>query len=239
MKKGFIYYKTLLDNIIIGYSDPKNELEYYIYDSHVKDNIYKFTSSQAREFIKKHHYSKGVVSNSFLHIGVYYKKELVGVLSLGWMINKHSCVNIHKDFKDINVIELNRMAFKDNLPRCIKSMSLSVVFKILKHTKPYIKCVNSFSDDRCLKKGVVYQSSNFCYYGSKLSQFLELDNKIYTSLTLTKTYTKIHKELYLPNKDKFKKIYIRQYRYIYWLDKKYKKDCLLTEEKYPKQNITI
>ena len=82
-------------------------------------------------------------------------------------------------------------------------------------------------------------SSNFCYYGSKLSQFFKFKDKIYTRLTISKTKSKIYKELYLPNKDKFKKIYIRQYRYIYWLDKKYKKDCLLTEEKYPKQNITI
>ena len=93
----------------------------------VKDiQVKRIDSSSANAFIKKWHYSNKVVPNSQLHFGCFVGDKLMGVLSFGPSINKKGTINLVKDTKWNEFIELNRMAFHDDLPKNSESRCISV-----------------------------------------------------------------------------------------------------------------
>lgn len=124
-------------------------------------------SSLANKVVTKYHYSGKHARNSVLDFGVYYKGILMGAMQFGTPMNKHAMMPLFKDAIWHDVIELNRMAFSDALPRFSESRALSMAFKWMKKNS-HIKYVISFADGCQCGHGTIYQASNF-----KLTQIKE------------------------------------------------------------------
>ncbi len=134
--------------------------------SEVKDIIVKvIPAALANDFIKKHHYSGKVVPNSQLHFGCFLKGRLHGVMSYGPSINKKGTINLVKGTKWNEFIELNRMAFDDELPRNSESRCIAISIRMIKKNAPQIKWIISFSDGTQCGDGAIYRASGFKLVG--------------------------------------------------------------------------
>lgn len=131
-------------------------------DINVKDIIIKpINSTTANAFVKKHHYSGKVTSNSQLHLGAFYNDILHGVMSFGPSLDKSKIIGLVKDTRWNDFLELNRMAFDDYLPKNSESRSISVAMKLIKKHYPNIEWVVSFADGTQCGDGTIYRASGF------------------------------------------------------------------------------
>ena len=146
---------------------------------------------QADKIIKKYHYSGKVVQNSNLNFGVYYKGLLLGAMSFGSPTDKRRMLPLVKDTKWNEMIELNRMAFSDALPRFAESRAIAMALRWIKKNSN-IKWVISFADGCQCGHGTIYQASNF-----KLVQIKEN-----TQLLLLPNGTVKHKLCFTDGKSK-------------------------------------
>lgn len=127
-----------------------------------KDILVKpINARSANALVKKVHYSGKVVANSILHFGVFLDDKLEGVMSFGSpMIKK----NAHKMVEGTTwngMLELNRMAFSDALPKNSESRALGVAFRLIKKHYPHIEWVLSYSDSTQCGDGTIYRASGF------------------------------------------------------------------------------
>ena len=134
-------------------------------------------SSDANAFVKRHHYSGKVVANSQLHFGVYLNDRLEGVMSFGPPINKKGTINIVKDTKWSGMIELNRMAFSDKLPRNSESRAMAVAFRLMRKHYPQIDWIVSFSDGTQCGDGTIYRAAGFVLTDIRVSDALRRNPK--------------------------------------------------------------
>jgi len=127
-----------------------------------KDILIKpITAHTANALVKKVHYSGKVVANSNLHFGVFLDGKLEGVMSFGSPMDKSKVLPLVKDTKWSDMLELNRMAFSDRLPRNSESRCLSVAFRLIKKHYPHIEWILSFSDGTQCGDGTIYRASGF------------------------------------------------------------------------------
>lgn len=130
--------------------------------SSAKDIIVKPIKAQAANaLVKKIHYSGKVVPNSTLHFGVFLNDRLEGVMSFGPPINKKGTIKIVRDTQWNGMLELNRMAFSDVLPRNSESRAMAIAFKLIKKHYPHIEWIVSFSDGTQCGDGTIYRASGF------------------------------------------------------------------------------
>jgi hypothetical protein len=149
-----------------------------------KEIIVKVIPSKiANEFVKKHHYSGKVVNMSNLHFGAFLDNKLHGVMSFGSPMDKRNILNVvDSGIYDINkkwneMLELNRMAFDDYLPKNSESRCLSIAFKLIRKNAPQIKWILSFSDATQCGDGTIYRASGFYLTQiNKNSTIYKLDN---------------------------------------------------------------
>jgi hypothetical protein len=128
----------------------------------VKDiKIKVIPSNVANDFIRKHHYSGKVVPNSQLHFGAFLNNTLHGVMSFGPSINKKGTINLVKNTKWNEFVELNRMAFDDQLPKNSESRCIAIAIKLIKKNAPHIKWIISFADGSQCGDGTIYRASGF------------------------------------------------------------------------------
>jgi len=133
----------------------------------------------ANEFVKKHHYSGKVVNMSNLHFGCFLDNQLHGVMSYGSPMDKRNVLNlVQTNNKNINkkwneMLELNRMAFDDYLPKNSESRCISISIKLIKKNASQIKWLLSYSDATQCGDGTIYRASGF-----KLTQ-INKNNTIY------------------------------------------------------------
>jgi len=193
--------------------------------------------NEANDIIKKNHYSKKVFNNSVDHFGVYINSEPVGVLQYGYALNHKSMSKIIPKTSFKNYRELNRMWLSDIAPRNSESRAISYSIKILKAKYRELAWIQSFADERCGLLGVVYQASNFKYYGKHLATFYEYQGEVLHKIRLSddvyileNKYKKSIEEI----RREAKELQFWQFRYIYFIDQKLIKRCLLKEKPYPK-----
>ncbi len=206
------------------------ELSFYIAQIPVK---------QAREIIIKNHYSHTVVNNSYIHLGVFIKNVLQGVLQFGYAKNPACGGSIVAYTGNTQYLELNRMWLSDKAPHNSESKAISYAIKYIKEVCPQVRWVQSFADERCKALGVVYQAANFIYLGYHLTHFYELDGKTYHNQQMTRkaNNSTSNSASYLQaNKNRATKHYFKQFRYIYFIKKQYKKDLKFKPKPYPKPN---
>ena len=142
----------------------------------VKDLIVKpIKSSAARDFVKSIHYSGKVVANSNLNLGVFYQDNLYGVMQFGSPINKKGTIKIIEGTQWNEMLELNRMAFADFLPKNSESRSMAIAFKLIKKRYPHIKWIVSFADGTQCGDGTIYRASGFLLTDIRESDALRIN----------------------------------------------------------------
>jgi len=138
----------------------------------VKDILIKpVDASRGNEFIKQHHYSGKVVTNSQLHLGVFYHGGLEGVLQFGPPMVREQMLGLVEGTGWNEMMELNRMAFTEELPENSGSRCLSIAFKLFKKHAPHVKWVVSFADATQCGDGAVYRAANFILTGTVLTNW--------------------------------------------------------------------
>lgn len=190
----------------------------------------------ADKMIKKIHYSGKVVANSQLNFGVFYRDILMGAMQFGPPTDKSKILPLVSDTAWNGMLELNRLAFSDVLPRFSESRALSLAFKWIKKNAPHIEWIISFADGTQCGHGTIYQASNF-----KLSQIKKNKNIILLPNGERTTEIAVNSASDLYGREKLKKGYSStkkfldseylgwkaldgyMYRYIYFLNKKAEK----------------
>ena len=98
-----------------------------------KEIIVKVIPSKiANDFVKNHHYSGKVVPNSTLHFGAFLDGKLHGVMSYGTSMDKRKILPLVKPTLWNEMLELNRMAFDDYLPKYSESRCIAISIKLIK-----------------------------------------------------------------------------------------------------------
>ena len=119
------------------------------------------SSADARALVKRVHYSGKVVNNSQLHFGVFLNGRLEGAMQFGPSLDKRKIVGLVRDTGWNEFIELNRMAFSDQLPRNSESRSIGIAMRMIRKHYPNIKWVVSFADGTQCGDGTIYRASGF------------------------------------------------------------------------------
>ena len=184
----------------------------------------------ANEFVKKHHYSGKVVNNSSLHFGCFLDERLHGVMSYGSPLDKSKVIKLVQPCLWNEMLELNRMAFDDYLPKNSESRCIAISIKLLKKNAPHIKWILSFSDGTQCGDGTIYRASGFMLTAIKQNdRLIQFDDGVIThgicltmrgSPFICKKYNPLQlteRQCFLNGLFKYIKGY--QLRYIYLIDK--------------------
>ena len=187
-------------------------------------------SSIANPFVRRIHYSGKVVNNSCLHFGAFLDGKLHGVMSFGPPTDKRKVLGLVQGTPWNGMLELNRMAFDDCLPRNSESRCISLAMKLLKKNAPHVKWVLSFADGCQCGDGTIYRASNFILTGIKQDNTLRRteNGEVIHSITAYHHGTQ-------GDFSKLPKVPGYQLRYIYFIDKNWRKR--LTGPEIPFQNI--
>ncbi len=185
----------------------------------------------ANEFIRQHHYSGRVVRNSQLHLGVFLANRLHGVLQFGPSLDKRKMLGLVEGTGWHEFLELNRLAFDEDLPRNSESRALAVSFRMIRRNAPQIKWIVSFADGTQCGDGTIYRASGFILTDIKVNRDLWVlpDGKITHSMNMKpavmkkvaarfggKKFSQVVKEMGATRLIGF------QLRYIYFLDPAYR-----------------
>jgi len=188
-----------------------------------KDILIKpITAAAANALVKRVHYSGKVVNNSTLHLGAFLNGKLEGVMSFGGSIDKRKVLYLVQGTAWTGMIELNRMAFSDRLPRNSESRCLAIAFRLIKKHYPHIEWVLSFSDGCQCGDGTIYRASGFVLTGLKKNKTMLLTpvGEVVADKTFNNSADKKYKGL---KKSDCTPLNGYQLRYIYFLNKEARK----------------
>lgn len=183
-----------------------------------KEIIVKVISSKvANEFVKLNHYSGKVVPNSTLHFGCFLDGKLHGVLSYGSPMDKKKVLPIVENTLWNEMLELNRMAFDEYLPKYSESRCIAISIKLIKKNAPHIKWILSFSDGTQCGDGTIYRASGFILTSIKNNTGQRIDEKT------KEVFSQVTFSAHRPNEKEYWKSLTKltgfQLRYIYLIDK--------------------
>jgi hypothetical protein len=226
VKKGYVFSKQ---KSLFGQGDI---VGFGIKDFYIKE----IDRKEANNIIKENHYSRKFYSASYIHLALFISGDILGVLQLGYAMNPASQNKVVANTQIDEYLELNRMWLSDNAPRNSESRAIAFSIKYIKRKYKKIKWIQSFADERCKKLGIVYQASNFQYYGEHIATFWEYEGIFYHNIIMTAKRGKAWSVGPTLQKNKHKAIKhdFRQFRYLYFIDKRCKKDVLLQERPYLK-----
>ncbi|ODS22889.1 protein mom [Candidatus Endobugula sertula] len=193
----------------------------------------------ARVVVSAKHYSGTFVNNSYLHLGVYAERELVGVMQWGYALIPNSGRRVVLDTDNREYMELNRLWVHDAMPKNTESRVISYAIKTIKLLHPQVQWVQSFADERCGGAGIVYQACSFDYIGSHQSTFYELDGEWYHELAKSRKNGGVRSRHLQANIHRATTHTFNQYRYIKFFNKRAKRRLntkLFTIQHYPKPN---
>lgn len=182
------------------------------------------SATEANAVVKKYHYSGKVVTNSQIHIGVFYRGKLEGAMQFGPSIDKRRVSMLVEGTGWDQFIELNRMAFSDNLPKNSESRAIAIAMTLLKKHAPKIKWVISFADGTQCGDGTIYRASGFILTQIKPNQqMLSWNGKVIAKKTLdNENYPKINGKYYsrhLIDTGQATALPGFQLRYVFFLDR--------------------
>ena len=164
------------------------------------------SSAQARAVVRRIHYSGKVVNNSTLHLGVFFAGRLEGAMQFGSPLDRRKVLPLVRGTKWNQMLELNRMAFSEALPRNSESRAMGVAFRMLRKHRSDIKWLLSFSDATQCGDGTIYRAAGFVLSGIKTNRELVLmpdGSKIHRmnleAARPTPEQTRIRKRLNMPS----------------------------------------
>lgn len=182
-------------------------------------------------FIRRHHYSRKVVPNSQLHFGAFLDGKLHGVMSYGPPADKSKVIGLVDGTEWYGMLELNRMAFDEYLPRNSESYCISKSIKLIKKHAPQVKWILSFADGCQCGDGTIYRASNFVLTGIKKNSTIRVDADGNTFSNLTYNAHKPNQKQYLEDSTLLDGY---QLRYIYFIDKSYRQRLTVPEIPFSK-----
>ncbi len=95
----------------------------------------------ANDLIIKNHYSKKYYNATYIHLGLFVKDEIKGVLQYGYAMNPASCGSVVTGTQKDEYLELNRMWIADNVGEYPESRAISCSLK-------YLHAIISLTDKR-------------------------------------------------------------------------------------------
>jgi hypothetical protein len=119
------------------------------------------SAQDANRVVRALHYSKGVKTNSQLHLGVFLDNKCGGAMQFGPSIDIRRMLGLVRGTKWNEFLELNRLAFADWLPRNGESRCLAFAMRWIKKNYPWIKWIVSFADATQCGDGTIYRASGF------------------------------------------------------------------------------
>lgn len=115
----------------------------------------------AAECVRRWHYSGRVVQNSQVHFGAFLGTRLLGAMSFGPPLDRRKVLGLVADTPWDGMMELNRMAFCDELPRNSESRCLGVAARHLAVTYPRLQWLLSFADGVQCGDGTIYRAAGW------------------------------------------------------------------------------
>jgi hypothetical protein len=158
-----------------------------------KDLVVKpIAPDDANRIVRTLHYSKKIVPNAQLHLGVFLNGKCGGAMQFGCSIDKRKTQGLVDGTLWNEFIELNRMAFADWLPRNSESRCLGFAMRWIRKTYPHMQWVISFADATQCGDGTIYRASGFVLTGIKVNKtILRLpDGTVVAAKTLDNHTTK-------------------------------------------------
>jgi len=125
------------------------------------------SSVRARSFIMSHHYSHKIVNNSFIHLGVFLRGNLVGAIQFGPPLDKRKVINLVGGTGWNDFLEINRLVLLDSVPRNSESRTIAIAIRIIKNKYPWIKWILSYADGTQCGDGTIYRAAGFLLIGIK------------------------------------------------------------------------
>lgn len=119
------------------------------------------SQAEAQATVERYHYSGRTVKNSQLHVGVFFNGKLEGALQFGPPLDRGNLLGLVRGTQRQQLVELNRMAFSDQLPRNSESRALGIVLRLLRKRAPQLKWVVSFADATQCGDGTIYRAAGF------------------------------------------------------------------------------
>lgn len=146
------------------------------------------SSADARKIVSHYHYSGKSVNNSQLHLGVFLDGRCLGAMQFGPPMDKRKVLPLVTGTEWNNMVELNRMAFADDLPRNSESRALGVAFRLLRKHAPTVKWVLSFADATQCGDGTIYRAAGFLLTGVKpnTQMWVGPNGAVVSRMTMTK-----------------------------------------------------
>jgi hypothetical protein len=143
-------------------------------------------AKDASALVKRVHYSGKVVQNSTLHVGVFHAGRLEGAMQFGSPIDRRKVLPLVTGTMWNQMLELNRMAFSETLPRNSESRAMAVAFRLIRARRPDIKWILSFADGAQCGDGTIYRAAGFLLTGIKANtQMLRMpDGRVVAKKTL-------------------------------------------------------
>lgn len=136
-----------------------------------KDLIVKpIAAEDANRIVRTLHYSKKIVPNAQLHLGVFLNGKCGGAMQFGCSMDKRKTQGLVDGTLWNDFIELNRMAFADWLPRNSESRCLGFAMRWIRKTYPRMQWVISFADATQCGDGTIYRASGFVLTGIKVNK---------------------------------------------------------------------
>lgn len=201
-----------------------------------KEIVVKVIPSKiANEFVKQNHYSGKVVLNSTLHFGCFLDGKLHGVMQYGSPFMKTKVLSMVEGTGWNEMLELNRMAFDDYLPKYSESRCIAISIRLIKKNAPQIKWILSFADGTQCGDGTIYRASGFILTSIKENNsIIKLANgKIVTLMTYTKGKNILKQGGRAGILKDAEKLKGNMFRYIYLIDK----SCKINTEILPFSEI--
>jgi hypothetical protein len=202
-------------------------------DNYIENNGIRLTEVESRHvrgLIEKHHYSHKCTPNHFASFDI---NNGLGGIQLGFGIRPSNKSSISKLINRENYCEFDRMWVDDELPKNSESQIISLLLKYLKTKYPKIKFVITYADGSVGNRGIIYQATNGIELKPIMADFYELENgeRVHpvSMWHRHKTRAKAFLETEYQNIKHIKgtvKKPIHQYRYVYVLDKKLRKQFL-------------
>lgn len=115
----------------------------------------------AKDCVRRWHYSGKSCNNSQVNLGVFMGQRLLGAMQFGPSIDKRRMLSIVEGSTMTSFLELNRMAFSDELPKNSESRALAVALRMIRKHQPGIEWVVSFADATQCGDGAIYRACGF------------------------------------------------------------------------------
>ena len=128
----------------------------------VKDiRVRPISAADARRIVRTLHYSGKVCNNSQINLGVFLDGKCGGAMQFGPPMDRRKVLGLVAGTAWNEMIELNRMAFAEWLPRNSESRALGWALRWMHKQCPQLRWVLSFADATQSGDGTIYRAAGF------------------------------------------------------------------------------